>query len=175
MVGARARYMPFKNLPELTLQGALTFPVANEEMRRAVGLDRTQLDLGGTFYRNLNPKTYYFLQANWLARFANSEHEFTTHQLSASGFIVGSLFYHRLYFYPGLTYAGVFQRFGTKGFGQANYQVLAGLGVQYQPMNQISFSIYGQLPFILESGSDNTEWVRESYSSWTLGILFRMN
>jgi hypothetical protein len=48
------------------------------------------------------------------------------------------------------------------------------MGVQYQPINQISFSIYGQLPLILESGSENTIWVRESYSSWTLGVLYRM-
>ena len=71
MAGIRARYMPFKKVPELTLQGALTFPVAKEEVRHGLALDRTQFELGATYYKNLAKRTYYFLQTNWLARFAN--------------------------------------------------------------------------------------------------------
>lgn len=174
MVGVRARYMPFRKLPELTLQGALTFPVAKEEVRRGLGLDRTQFDLGATFYKNLNRNTYYFLQTNWLARFANSDNDRTTHQFSASAFLVESLLHHRVYLYPGLTYAGNFQRYSDGSFHQISYQILGGLGVQYQPIKFFSVSLYGQLPLTLESGSATTEWVRESYSSWTLGLLFRL-
>lgn len=174
MVGARVRYMPFRKAPELTLQGAFTFPVANEEMQKALGLDRTQFDFGATYYKNLNKRTYYFLQSNWLMRFANTANDRTTHQWSASAFLVESLFSHRIYLYPGLTYAGLFQRFSNAGLSQVNYQVLGGFGMQYQPARIFSISFYAQIPFILESGSSTTEWVRESYSSWTLGLLFRL-
>ncbi len=173
MVGARVRYMPFRSVPELTLQGALTFPVAKQEMKDALKLDRTEFDFGATYYKDLNKSIYYFLQSNWMMRFAKAEDERTTHLWSASAFLVKSLFYHRVYLYPGLTYAGLFQNFSESGFSQVNYQVLGGLGMQYQPVRIFSISIYGQIPFILESGSDTTEWVRESYSSWTLGLLFR--
>lgn len=173
MVGARVRFMPFRNVPELTLQGALTFPVAKQEMQDALKLDRTEFDFGATYYKNLNQSLYYFLQSNWMMRFAKAEDERTTHLWSASAFLVKSLFYHRVYLYPGLTYAGLFQNFSESGFSQVNYQVLGGLGVQYQPVRIFSISVYGQIPFILESGSKTTEWVRESYSSWTLGLLFR--
>lgn len=173
MVGARVRYMPFKSVPELTLQGALTFPVANQEMREALKLDRTEFDFGATYYKDLNKSMYYFLQTNWMMRFARAEDERTTHYWSASAFLVKSLFYHRVYVYPGLTYAGLFQNFTESGFSQVNYQVLGGLGLQYQPARVFSVSLYAQLPFILDSGSATTEWVRESYSSWTLGLLFR--
>ena len=173
MAGARVRYMPFRSVPELTLQGAVTFPVAKQEMKEALKLDRTEFDFGATYYKNLNPSMYYFLQSNWLMRFAKAEDERTTHLWTASAFLVKSLFYHRVYVYPGLTYAGLFQNFSNSGFSQVNYQVLGGLGLQYQPFRIFSVSIYGQIPFILESGSATTEWVRESYSSWTLGMLFR--
>jgi len=173
MVGARVRYMPFRSLPQLTLQGALTFPVAKQEMKDALKLDRTEFDFGATYYENINENLYYFLQTNWLMRFATADDERTTHLWTASAFLVKSLFYHRVYLYPGLSYAGLFQKFSDSGFSQANYQVLGGLGVQYQPARIFSVSIYGQIPFILESGSATTEWVRESYSSWTLGLLFR--
>jgi hypothetical protein len=173
MVGARVRYMPFQSVPELTLQGALTFPVAKEEMREALKLDRTEFDFGATYYKNLNKTTYYFLQSNWMMRFARAEDDRTTHLWSASAFLVESLFHHRIYVYPGMTYSGLFQRFSDSGFSQVNYQVLGGLGLQYQPNRVVSISIYGQIPFIFESGSATTEWVRESYSSWTLGLLFR--
>jgi hypothetical protein len=173
MVGARVRYMPLRSVPELTLQGALIFPVANEEMRNALKLDRTEFDFGATFYKSLNKTTYYFLQSNWRMRFAAAEDERTTHLWSASAFLVESLFHHQIFVYPGLTYSGLFQRFSDSGFSQVNYQVLGGLGVQYQPVKIFSVSIYAQIPFILESGSATTEWVRESFSSWTLGLLFR--
>lgn len=173
MVGARVRYMPFRSIPELTLQGALTFPVAKQEMKDALKLDRVEFDVGATYYKGLNQSVYYFLQSNWMMRFAKAEDERTTHLWTASAFLVKSLFYHRVYLYPGLTYAGLFQNFSDSGFSQVNYQVLGGLGVQYQPVRIFSVSIYGQIPFILESGSETTEWVRESYSSWTLGLLFR--
>ena len=174
MVGIRGRYMPLRKVPELTLQGALTFPVAKEEVRHGLSLDRTQFELGATYYKNLVKRTYYFLQTNWLARFANSDNDRTTHQFSASAFFVEGLFHNRVYLYPGLTYAGNFQKFGDGSFNQISYQILGGIGVQYQPVRFFSASLYGQIPFTLESGSATTEWVRESYSSWTLGLLFRI-
>jgi len=174
MVGARVRFMPFRSVPELTLQSALTFPVAKEEVQKGLALDRTQFDLGATYYKNLNKRTYYFLQTNWLVRFANSDNDRSTHQFSASAFLVESLFNHRVYLYPGLTYAGNFQKFPDGSFNQISYQILGGLGVQYQPVRFFSASLYAQIPFTLESGSSTTEWVRESYSSWTLGLLFRI-
>lgn len=174
MVGARIRFMPFRKVPELTLQSALTFPVAKEEVQQGLTLDRTQFELGATYYKNLARRTYYFLQTNWLARFSNSKNERTTHQFSASAFLVESLFQHRVYLYPGITYAGNFQKYSDGSFNQVSYQILGGLGVQYQPVRFFSASLYGQIPFTLESGSVTTEWVRESYSSWTLGLLFRI-
>jgi len=173
MVGARARYMPFRRLPELTLQGALTFPVAKEEMQNALSLNRTQFDLAATFYRSLNKNTYYFLQSDWVMRFAKAPTDHTTHQWSTSAFLIESFFHHKIYVYPGITYSGLFQKFSNQGFKQANYQILGGLGVQYQPVRVFIVSLYAQIPFTLESGSATAEWVRESYTSVTLGFMLR--
>ncbi len=172
LAGARLRFMPFAALPELTLQTSVAFPVAkDEELRRDLGADRTQADLFATFYKPFNPRTYYFLQAGWLTQFSNPENDQTTHQLSGSGFLVHSLFDYKLYLYPGLTYAASLQKLRNQsGLRRINQQLLGGIGVQYQPWRVLSFSLYGQLPFILDSGSSATEWVRESYLSWTLGI-----
>ncbi len=172
LAGARLRVMPFAAVPELTLQSSVAFPVAKDEaLRRDLGADRTQADLFATFYKPFNPRTYYFLQAGWLTQFANPENDRTTHQVSGSGFLVQSLFDYKVYLYPGLTYAASLQGGRNQsGLRRINQQLLGGLGVQYQPWRVLAFSLYGQLPFILDSGSSATEWVRESYVSWTLGI-----
>jgi len=172
LAGARLRVVPFAALPELTLQTSVAFPVAKEAtLRRDLGADRTQADLFATFYKPFNPRTYYFLQAGWLTQFSNQENDLATHQVSGGGYLVQSLFDYKVYLYPGLTYAASLQGLQSgNGLRRINQQLLGGIGVQYQPWRVLSFSLYGQIPFILDSGSSITEWVRESYASWTLGI-----
>ena len=172
LAGARLRVMPFAAVPELVLQTSVAFPVAkDEDVRQGLGADRTQVDLFATFYKSFNPQTYYYLQAGWLTQFSNPENDQTTHQVSGSGFLVQRLFDYKVYLYPGLTYAASLQALrNQRGLRRINQQLLGGIGVQYQPWRVLSFSLYGQLPFILDSGSSATEWVRESYASWTLGI-----
>jgi len=166
MVGARLRAMPFRQLPALTAQAAINFPVAKDvQTRRSLGADRTQTDVTLTYYEPFNPKTYYFLQGQWLTLFSNDENSRTTHVLNGGAFLVQNLWRDRLHAFPGISYVTTVQN-GSR----INQQLYGSFGAQYQVGYKASIFLNGQIPFIFDSGSQFVEWVRESYSSVTLGI-----
>lgn len=171
MVGLRLRMMPFDNLPELTLQGMAHFPInRNEETRAQLGAQRTQIGLLGTFYQQLNTRTFYFLQGDWRTQLANEELDKTTHIPSLSGFLVVNVGEEMWYLFPGITYSPVLQKTGSGRFVRVNQQLLGSLGGLFQPSEAFGIMLNWQIPFILESGSSSTEWVRESFTSFTLGF-----
>ncbi|MCB0572046.1 MAG: hypothetical protein KDC66_19910 [Phaeodactylibacter sp.] len=170
-LGLRFRAMPFESLPELTLQANAQFPITRqEELRLRLGAQRTQLGLMGTFYQQFNATTYLFLQAEWRVHLENDENPITTHTPSASAFLVLDLWDQKWYAFPGLTYAMALQKVRSGGLARLNRQFLGSVGLLYQPDTRYGFLFNAQLPFILDSGSFYTEWVSESYSSFTLGI-----
>jgi len=170
LLGVRLRVMPFENVPELTAQLTAHFPINKDEATRAqLGAQRTQLGLATTYYNSFNSKTYYFLQADWRTRLSNSELKKTTHTPALSGFLVFDTWEQMFYLFPGLTFAPTLQQTGGT-LRKVNQQLLGSMGGLYQPVESIGVMLNFQIPFILESGSANTEWVRESFSAFTLAV-----
>ena len=171
-IGLRTRIMPFENAPELTLQGSFNYPMGKDpETRRRIGVDRSQLGLMATYFQNFNPDTYYFLQGEWNIFLANEDHDQTTHLSALNGYLVFGLMQKQFFIFPGLTYVNAFQQFSSGGgLKRINQQLYGGLGGQWQVGRTFGISLFLQRPFIFESGSQFSEWVRESYSSVTLGV-----
>ncbi len=170
MVGLRLRFMPFGDLPALMVQGMAHFPInRNEEKSAKLGAQRTQIGLLATFYQQLNTRTFYFLQGDWRTQLASNELDKTTHTPSLSGFLVietGEMWY----VFPGLSYSPTLQKVGNGSFVRVNQQLLGSVGGLFQPSDAFGVMLNWQVPFILESGSQSTEWVRESFVALTLGI-----
>ncbi|HFA47779.1 MAG TPA: hypothetical protein ENJ95_02030 [Bacteroidetes bacterium] len=171
-IGLRTRVMPFEDAPELTLQGSFNYPMAKDpETRRSIGVDRSQVGLMATYFQSFNSDTYYFLQGEWNIFLANGDHDQTTHLSALNGYLVFGLMQKQFFIFPGLTYVNTFQRFSSGGgFKRINQQLYGGLGGQWQIGRTLGLSLFLQKPFIFESGSQFSEWVRESYSSVTVGV-----
>lgn len=171
MAGLRLRFMPFGDLPELTVQGMAHFPInRNIEKSAKLGAQRTQIGLLATFYQQLNTRTFYFLQGDWRTQLASNELDKTTHTPSLSGFLVIDTWEQQWYLFPGLTYSPTLQKVASGSLVRVNQQLLGSLGGLFQPTDAFGIMLNWQVPFILESGSQSTEWVRESFSAVTLGV-----
>ena len=171
-LGLQIRWMPFAKIPELTLQSSLNFPIAkNEQLKTDLGTQRISFDLNGTWYNEFSAKTYLFLQGGWTTQFKNDLRDNSTHHILGSIFLVRTFFNQKLYVFPSLTYFNSMEQFNKGGrLNQTNYQLLWGGGVQYQPTTRFSIFTQFQAPFILESGSEVSEWIKDSYSAVSLGF-----
>ena len=172
LLGVRLRVMPFEDIPGLTTQLTAHFPINKDEATRAqLGAQRTQIGLTATYYNNFNSRTFYFLQGDWRTHLSNEELKKTTHIPSLSGFLVFDAWEQMFYVFPGMTYAPTLQQLRSGGsLRRVNQQLLGSIGGLYQPAESFGLMLNFQVPFILESGSSNTEWVRESFSAVTLGV-----
>lgn len=172
LLGVRLRVMPFEDIPELTTQVTAHFPIHKDEATRAqLGAQRTQVGLTATYYNTFNSRTFYFVQGDWRTRLSNDELNKTSHTPSMSAFLVFDTWEQMYYIFPGLTYAPTYQQLRSGGaLRRVNQQLLGSIGGLYQPVESLGVMVNFQIPFILESGSNNTEWVRESFSAVTLGL-----
>ncbi len=171
LVGLRLRAMPFESLPELTVQGMAHFPINRKEDSRAqLGAQRVQLGALATFYQEFNPRVFCFLQGDWRTQLANDELEKTTHTPSLGGYLVFETWEEMVYIFPGITYSPTYQQVSSSPLRRINQQLLGSLGALYQPMEAFGLMLNWQVPFILESGSQSTEWIRESFTAVTLGV-----
>lgn len=171
-IGLQFRWMPFSNIPELTLQSSLNFPFAkNDDLKAALGTQRISFDLNATWFHEIFVQTYLFTQVGWITRFKNELKDNSTHHALGSIYLVKGLFNQKLYIFPSLTYFNSMEQFYKKGkLNQRNYQLLWGGGIQYQPNSQFSIFAQFQAPFILESGSNVSEWIKDSYTAFSLGF-----
>ena len=171
-LGLQFRWMPFVKVPELTLQSSLNFPIAkNDQLKAELGAQRISFDLNATWFNEFYAQTYLFFQTGWTTRFKNERRDNSTHHALGSIYLVKRIFNQKVYFFPSLTYFNSMEQFNSGGrLNQTNYQLLWGGGIQYQPNTQISIFAQFQAPFILESGSKNSEWIKDSYSAFSLGF-----
>lgn len=172
-MGIRLRVSPFPNIPELTFQASINFPMArDQETRSFLGADRVQTDLVSTFYKAISDDTYIYLQGRYILQLANVDNKKTSHFPGISTYLVKSIFDQKLFLFPGLTYLGSFQQ-NYKGGRLANQAqfVMAGIGLQFQPIAILSIFLNGQKPlYHKSSASFYSDLVRNSYSDWSLGL-----
>jgi len=172
-MGIRLRVSPFSTLPELTFQASINFPTArNLNTRSYLGADRVQTDLVSTYYKNVSDNTYIYLQGRYILQIANDDNGKTSHFPGISTYLVQSLINQKLFLFPGLTYLGSFQQ-NYKGGRLVNQSqfLMAGLGMQFQPIEKMSIFLNGQKPlYYKSSASFYSDLVRNSYSDWSLGL-----
>lgn len=174
-VGLRVRTIPFENLPELTLQGAVHFPVAKEQVTRSfLGAERIQPELTATYLKNLSPDFYLYLQGRYLLQIANEDNDRTTHFPGLSVFLVKSFLDQKLYIFPGLSWLGAYEQNykGGRLVSEAQF-VMISLGAQIQPLSYLGVFLNAQRPLYYQSGiSFYSDLVKSSYSDWSLGLRF---
>ncbi len=171
-LGIRTRIMPFSKLPELTLQGTALFPINGDYRdRRNLGANRIQASLGATFFRKPFNHTYYFLSVEWKTFFRDIENDKVSHTPSVGAYLIREMMSRRLYVLAGLAYSPNYEQFYDNGPLRKTSEFFLGfIGLQYQPNRKFGLYLNTQTPFILDSGSDYIQWVRQSYSAWSLGF-----
>lgn len=173
-IGAQVRFMPFRKLPELTLRAGLSQPLArSEEQRLRLNAQRTQLSLSGVYSTRMGPGTLVFVQADLKSYLRAEENKRALLVPSAAGYVVFETLNQRWYFFPGLSYSLVFQQ-GASGnpYRKASESMFGNLGALYRPNQKLSLLLSGQIPFIFESGSTRSIWVRTSYFGMNLGARY---
>lgn len=174
-VGLRFRLIPIESIPDFTITGGYAFSPRNGEQEdvRSLGADRDLIDLNLSYIATLNNNSYYyFILSNTAApnSFISISQEWLYN--TNFSFIVVQLFANRkIALYPGITYnIGYKPPFrGDKTLIKTNDQVLATLGIQFQPTNDFGLNISTALPLLLETTNKLFQPVRESFSFISIG------
>jgi hypothetical protein len=179
LMGLRARAMLFKNIPELTIQGSVHYPMARSpESSRKLGYPQTQAGLGASYFIQSGSNTFYFIQADWTTRFQaeleNVGFFATNHIISGSTFMVVKIWEDSWYVFPSISY-NVLGRIDKGNFRRLNQQLLGGLGLFFQPSPQFSILINANLPFLLSSGSNLITYDKETFTGITIGLRTLLN
>ncbi|MEM6321691.1 MAG: hypothetical protein AAF960_28790 [Bacteroidota bacterium] len=177
-VGLRFRLMPFKNIPELTLNAGYSIsPIKSEEDQEYLIADRNNIDFNLSYFISLNKAatSYYYFILNGVAYLPSATNDEALYNSSASFFIVQRLG-SRFVLFPGISYSIAFKppSVGDEPLIKTNTSVLGTLGLQYQPSNNFSLNVSGALPLLLDSSNLLVQQVRESFSFVSLGgrLLF---
>ncbi len=178
--GLRFRVRPFRSRPEFVLNGGYSIStVRNETEQFQLGAGRDMIDVGATYYKELNPNTYYFFNALFSA-FLPSDVEnprpvdFRTETLyntNLSFFLIQRTNNNKFTFYPGLSYGINFKpsQFSDRNLIKTQEYLFAYAGAQYAPNLQYNIFLTFGLPLIIKVESFQQEIIRESYSIISLG------
>lgn len=175
-VGLRFRLMPFKSVPELTLNAGYSIsPIKTEEDQEFLLADRNTVDLNLSYFIDINKggSSYYYFILNGLAYLPSATNDEALYNSAASFFVVQRLGANFVIF-PGISYNLTFKppSVADDALIKTNEQVLGTLGLQYQPSNNFSVNISGAIPLLLETSNLLVRQVRESYSFVSLGGRF---
>ncbi|MBK8194274.1 MAG: hypothetical protein IPK76_14070 [Lewinellaceae bacterium] len=170
-IGVQVRGMPFAGLPELTLRGGYNHPIANTpEKRLNLFAQRPVAYLNALFIERLGPMLLGQVQGDFRTYFRNDENTRTLLAPSASGYLIFEIG-EKWYLLGGMSYNLTFQQsFKGASILKANQQLYGSLGAIYRPGRLLSVILSGQVPFIFDSGSSYSVWVRESYVGLNLGL-----
>ncbi len=169
-VGLYARGIPFRKLPELTIQAGVFFPATNDLIARSFsGYDRTLTQLQFSFYQQFSPLFYLFATAETNVLFSNKNRKQTSVALPVSLYPVVRLgYYSSTYLFGNLGYNGQFNKV-EPGFLKSNgYRLQCGLGAQHY-FNR-DFSVYLQLQFPVAIGTKSTTTTTLKKGAFTLAL-----
>lgn len=173
-IGLRIRTMPFKKIPELTVQGTVSYPqnaaASTENQRAQLGAQSVQAGLAATYYSQAGEKMFYFFQADWATQFISADNKRTKHSPSLSSTIVVKAWEDEWFVFGGLNYGMSLQQFSNGGLYRLSQAVFGSGGVFYQPTPKFSIVVSAQLPFMFESSLRSVDLVRESFSGFTVGM-----
>jgi len=175
-LGLRFRLMPFKSVPELTLNAGYSIStVKSEEDQEFLLADRNTVDLNLSYYIDINNggSSYYYFILNGLAYLPSATNDEALYNTAASFFVVQRLG-ARFVIFPGISYNLTFKppSVADNALIRTNEQVLGTLGLQYQPSNNFSINVSGAVPLLLETSNLLVQQIRKSYSFVSLGGRF---
>ncbi len=172
-VGLRARYVPFIEHYEFTVQGSLYFPVAAQQDRVILGEDRTRFSIQGNYATLFAPGWYFVGQISPQVRLSNDDRRQTTWELPLNIYLVRRLLTtasgQRLYAFATGGYFSSFEKRFKGGLRQVNWLSSAGAGVQWVFGPQWSLSLGWQgLPVYQDALG-----IRQgTYSAFALGARY---
>ncbi len=177
MVGLKVRSAPVSDIPELTLQLGVRFPIANgDALRRELGAQRTQINLNANYLKYLNHANSYFLTAGWgfhlpFTPDAGGLKNNAIHILSAGAYLSINVINQRLYLIPGLSFSGNFQKSASSGqFNNLTQAMFVDAVVQLQLRGNLNLTLQQSLPVLFESYLPLVEFERRSFSATALGL-----
>ena len=180
--GFRIRVVPFKRVPQLTINTGISFVLNKKSADAMEYLDafRDVVDINLAYYVELNDygTSYCFFSFNNTASFPGKLPAIKTNDQwlfnsTGSFYLVQRI--GRFMIFPGLAYTmgykqPVIQK--EKLLIKTNEQLTGFLGFQYQFTPDHSISLFSGLPFLMESTHPLVKPVRESYSLFAIGGRF---
>jgi hypothetical protein len=144
--GIKGRFIPFKDIPSLTVQARVLFPLLKTGSieRILLGYDRTSAQLQVSYLQLLAPKLYGYLQAEWGAQFKNSTRVQTTWNLPVQAFALYRLMHEggrSLAVFAGLGQVSYFEKEIQGGLHRLNYSWYYSAGGQWQLSKAFSISL----------------------------------
>lgn len=172
LIGVKARFAPFENIPGFMVQGAFRFPIANgDELRRDLGANRVQLSLLSSYFQRIDYNNSYFFQAGWTVQPSSNNEAIgsflpTSHAVSLGGYLISNIWEQRFFVIPGLTYSGTFQHSAKSSkILQRSHAVLLDIILQFQFSEVVSVNFQQSLPLLFESYIPLVEYDRRSFSA----------
>lgn len=171
--GVYARAIPFRKLPELTVQAGVFFPTIRESRaRQASGYDRTFVQLQFAFYQQFTPIFYAFATAGGNLFLPSEFRKQTSLNLPVNLYPVVRIPGSNAYLFGSFAYNGVFNKV-KPGFLRANgYQIYYGLGAQYYFRPEFSIYLQTQWPAVVHLNSPTTEVLTKNTFIWGLGARY---
>ena len=172
-VGLRARYVPFIEHYEFTLQSTLYFPVSTQQNRITLGEDRTRFSIQGNYATLFAPGWYVVGQVSPQVRLSNDDRKQTTWELPLNAYLIRRILTtasgQRLYVFASAGYFSNFEKRYKAGLRQVNWFLNAGAGAQWVFDAQWSISLGWQgLPAF-----DETTGIKKgSYAALSLGARY---
>ena len=170
-VGVFARAIPFRRLPELTVQAGVFFPTVKDFVAQQFsGYYRTQGQLQISFYQQFSPLFYAFASASANVFFPNDTWKQTTLSVPVGLYPVVRLgYYSKTYLYGSLVYDGSFNKVKPGFLNNTFTRMQYGLGAQYYFKPDFSIYLQLQFPMLVDYKSDATEVVKNKTFSLALG------
>lgn len=178
--GLRFRVKPFQRRPEFVVNGGYSIStVRNETEQFQLGAGRDMIDIGATYYKEINSNTYYFF-SGMLSAFLKSNVDevrpvdFRNENLytaNLSFFLIQRTNNNKFTFYPGLAYGINFKpsQFDDRNLIRTQEFLFAYAGLQYAPSLQYNVFLTFGFPLIIDVESFQQDIIRESYSIISLG------
>lgn len=175
-IGLRFRLKPLANNPELLINGGYArATVKDEKEQTQLGADRDVADIGVTYYKKITNGIYYFASADFRSFLPSSVRDEFMFNSNFSFYAIHRTLGNKLMIYPGLAYSINFKpsEFDDSNMIKVADFLFALAGVQYTINPAINIYVTGGLPLTLKVTHPNQKIVRNSYSTFALGMTGR--
>lgn len=178
-MGPRIRWMPFKSLPEFSVQTSAVFGLGDWDTRKAFGRERTQLLAQFVFYQRFIERLYLFASVDASIFLRNKEVNNKT-SFNFPLFLFGSYNlagfgpdYPKIYGMASLSYIPKFIDTPAKGGWQGEgYDSFAGAGLLVQLSPQLGITLWGLKPLAYNLDLASTTILPGSWYTAALGIRY---